>query len=59
MQMRKMYMTTNKKIRADQHRKDAQECENAGMLDLAQVNWQMAAFLDPYREENYEDSNYR
>lgn len=53
MQMRKMYQTTNKRIRAAQHRKDADECEKAGMLDLALVNRKMAEFLDPWRD--YED----
>lgn len=53
MQMRKMYMTTNKKKRAEQYRKAAQECEDAGMFDLAEVNWKEADLLDPYIEPEY------
>lgn len=49
MQMRKMYQSTNKRIRATQARKDAQECERAGFGLLAQINWQTAMLLDPPR----------
>ena len=51
--MRKMYQTTDKKKRAEQYRKDAEACEKARVFGLAEVNWQMAALLDPYIEPEY------
>lgn len=53
MQMRRMYETTNRKIRAEKRRKDAQECREAGMLDLAWINQTEADILDP--QIPYED----
>lgn len=53
MQMSRMYETTNKKIRAEQKRKDARECAAAGYMDLAWINDAEANILDPIR--NYED----
>ena len=50
MQMRKTYQSTNKKVRAEKARQDARECERAGMLGLAQVNYEIAAWLDPIRD---------
>lgn len=51
MQMRKTYHTTNKKRRAAQYRQAADECANAGFMDLAGINWQMSFILDPPHEE--------
>jgi hypothetical protein len=45
--MRSLYEPVNHKRRADNHRRAAEECERAGFRTLAQVNWQMAEFLDP------------
>jgi hypothetical protein len=53
MQMRKMYQSTSRRKRAEEARKNAEECEAAGFLGLAQVNWEMAYLLDPPRR--YED----
>lgn len=55
-QMRKTYQTTNRKLRAQQLRQAAQECQNAGYLDLASVNWLEADWIDPPMPE--EDMRY-
>lgn len=56
-QMSKTYETTNKKLRANQKRQDALECERAGYQEIARVNWEEAAFLDPPRyDEDLEAS---
>lgn len=52
MQMRKSYLTTNRRRRAEQLRQDAQECANAGFMDFARVNGETAAFIDPPRFED-------
>lgn len=54
MQMRKMYVTTNKRHKAAQFRKAAQECDDAGFFDLGRVNWEMSYLLDPPRQEELE-----
>lgn len=55
--MRRLYEPVNKPRRADQHRKDAEECHNAGFPNLARLNWEQAEFLDPPRrdDEEYQD----
>jgi len=50
MQMRKMYQSTDKRKRAADARKAAIECEQAGVKGLAQLNWEIAAWLDPYHD---------
>ncbi len=40
----------NRKKRAEQLRKDAQENENAGFPGFARVCWETAAVLDPWKE---------
>lgn len=52
MQMRKTYASTNKRKQANEYRRAAKECEVAGFADFAQVNWDMAAFLDPPQDED-------
>ena len=49
--MRKTYASTNKAQQAAAYYKAGQECERAGFLDFAEINYQMAAFLDPPRDE--------
>ena len=51
-QMSKTYETTNRRIRANQKRQDALECERAGFMLMAQLNWEEASLLDPPREED-------
>lgn len=51
MQLRKNYESTNVKIRASECRTAARECERAGYQGLAQVNWEMAEWLDPTPRE--------
>lgn len=51
MQMRKMYATTNRAKRASQLRQAAIECEKAGFLYLAWVNFTEADILDPWVDE--------
>lgn len=46
-QMARMYETTNRKLRAAAHRRDARECALAGYPGVAEVNAQMADLLDP------------
>lgn len=58
-QMSKTYETTNRALRAAQKRQDALECDKAGYKELARINWEEAAFLDPPREESYEDDSER
>lgn len=55
-QMRKTYQTTDRKLRAQQLRQAAQECQKAGALALAQVNWEEADWIDPPMPE--EDMRY-
>ena len=31
-------------------RKDAAECDAAGYTFIARINWEMADFLDPYKD---------
>lgn len=56
-QMRKTYQTTNRKLRAQQLRQAAQECQQGGAPGLAEVNWQEADWIDPPMPE--EDMGYR
>ena len=56
MQMSKTYESTNRKLRAEQKRKDALECERAGYMAIAQVNWEEASFLDPPRYDEEMDT---
>ncbi len=53
--MRKTYNSTNKKLQADQYRRDADECHRAGFPMFAEVNWAMGQYLDPPVSEEYED----
>lgn len=41
------YQTLNRKERARQHRRAAREAEVYGLPGLAQVDWEMAEWLDP------------
>lgn len=41
------YQTTNHKLRAAELRRDAAELDRRGYPCLAQVNWEMAVWLDP------------
>lgn len=52
-QMSKTYESSNRRIRAEGKRKDALECERAGYMEIARINWEEASFLDPpkYDEE--------
>lgn len=57
MQMRKMYLTTNRQIRIQQLLQAADECEAAGVHGLARVNREMAAWISPrpvYRDDSEE-----
>ena len=45
MQMRRMYVTTNKAIRIQYHKAAAAECAKAGLPGLAEVNEEMAVLL--------------
>lgn len=49
MQMSKTYESTSCTLRANQKRQDALECERAGFLMFAQVNWEEASLIDPPR----------
>ena len=49
MQMRRNYMTTNRRMQVQQYLKAAEECEDAGYPGIAQVNREMAAWLSPKR----------
>jgi hypothetical protein len=41
------YETVSRKARAQQHRRDARECDHAGFQDFAAINWELAEMLDP------------
>lgn len=49
--MSKSYETTDRRLRANQKRQDALECERAGFRELARINWEEAALLDPPKED--------
>lgn len=55
--MSKSYETTNRRIRAEQKRQDALECERAGYGIIARLNWEEAAFLEPRRYEEEDESS--
>ena len=48
-QLSRSYESTNRKLRANQKRQDALECERAGYNEIARINYEEAAFLDPPR----------
>lgn len=41
------YEPTNRKVRAEEYRRNALECEKAGFTMFAEINREMAALLDP------------
>ena len=41
------YLPLNRKKRAAMHRRAAREAEVYGLMQLAQVDWEMAEVLDP------------
>lgn len=41
------YQTTNRRERAAAHRRAAREAEAYGLPGLAEVDWEMAEWLDP------------
>ncbi len=43
MQVRKNYTSTNRNKRADEYRRSANECLDAGFREFAHINAQMAA----------------
>jgi hypothetical protein len=52
--VRGFYEPLDRKKRAAQYRKSAQECEKAGFLVFAEINRETAAFLDPWDPEREE-----
>lgn len=52
--MRKMYQSTDKLRRAQEARKNAEECDKAGFPCIGKINWQIAEILDPIVDTEYD-----